>query len=115
MNRFRPKPDLLFSVIIACAVILKPVWVFAGIGDLVHPSLVTPKIMSSTMGTPARSLGAYSRLDKMEKDAPTGVFLKAQPPQACLGLGLGLELKGFWLRFDRRLDFLSFAFNLIVS
>jgi hypothetical protein len=104
MNHFRLKPNLLFSLIIAGAVILKPVWVFAGIGDLVHPSLVIPKIMSSTMGTPARSLGAYSRLDKMEKDALTGVFLKAQPPKARLGLGF-LELKGLLIQIPGPIGF----------
>lgn len=104
MNPFRPHTNLLFSLIVAFAVVLKPVSVFAGI-DLVHPSLLIPKVTSPTMGTPARSLGAYSRLDKMETHTVAGTFLKSQFPKAHLGLGLGLRLKGQWAQIPRPLGF----------
>ena len=89
MNRNLGKTSFLFLFLIATAIVLKPVLVFAGVESLVHPILISPKAMSSTLGLPARSSAASCRMDKMEKDPSVDALLKVEIPKTGFFRGLG--------------------------
>jgi hypothetical protein len=96
MNRNFGKSSFLFLLLIAAAVVLKPVMVFAAVDSLVHPTLVGPKAMSSTLGVPTRSLTASTRMDKMEKDSTVAALLKAEVPKTgfCRLAGSSIKCPG---------------------
>jgi hypothetical protein len=76
MKRNAQKTSFLFLLLIACALVLKPVIVFAGMESLVHPTLVSPKTASSTLGVPIRSCAASYRMDKMETHSAVDALLR---------------------------------------
>jgi hypothetical protein len=94
MNRDLGKTSFLFLFLIATAMVLKPVLVFAGVESLVHPILVSPKAMSSTLGVPARASAASYRMDKMEKDPTGDALLKVEIPKTGFSRGLGDSFNG---------------------
>src|SRR5690348_1023296 len=68
MNRLPGRTGLLFLLIVAGSVILRPLLGSFGAETLAHDSLLNPKAAAALFGTPARSLAAAHRLDKGEKE-----------------------------------------------
>ncbi|HET9870376.1 MAG TPA: hypothetical protein VFR02_07770 [bacterium] len=77
MTRFSIHRSLVFLLLVAAAVVLKPLMARAGL-ELVAQSSLTVKASPITWGTPARAAGAHYRVDKMERDSVTGAFLKTE-------------------------------------
>ena len=88
MKRTSKKTSLLFLLLIASALVLKPVMVFAGMESLVHPTLVSPKTASSTLGVRVLSCAASYRMDKIEANSTVDALLKAEIPKTAFGPGL---------------------------
>ncbi|MGH7739791.1 MAG: hypothetical protein ACREL1_06555 [bacterium] len=77
MKRLFPKFSGLLLVLMALAVILRPVAVFAGLQSTVHPSLLGNKKHLPTCDAPVQPSVVYSRVNKMEKDSVPAAFLKS--------------------------------------
>jgi hypothetical protein len=88
MKRTSGKASLLFLFLIAFALVLKPVIVYAAIESLVHPTLVSPKTASSTLGVPVRSCADSYRMDKMEANSTVDAFLKVEISKTAFYPGL---------------------------
>ncbi len=78
----------MFLLLIAFALVLKPVMGFAGMESLVHPTLVNPKTASSTLGVPVRPSAASSRMDKMETDSTVDALLRVEISKTAFGPSL---------------------------